>query len=118
MAVKRLGIIMNGVTGRMGMNQHLIRSIVAIRNQGGVVLSNGDKVMPDPILIGRNAEKIAALAKANNIERYGTDLDAALKNKDDTVFLMRVRPRCGLRCLLKQSERVSTFIVRNRLPPI
>jgi len=86
MAVKRLGIIMNGVTGRMGMNQHLIRSIVAIRNQGGVVLSNGDKVMPDPILIGRNAEKIAALAKANNIERYGTDLDAALKNKDDTVF--------------------------------
>jgi predicted dehydrogenase len=86
MAVKRLGIIMNGVTGRMGMNQHLIRSIVAIRNQGGVTLSNGDKVMPDPILIGRNAEKIAALARANNIERFGTDLDAALKNKDDTVF--------------------------------
>ncbi|NDD13585.1 MAG: gfo/Idh/MocA family oxidoreductase, partial [Betaproteobacteria bacterium] len=58
MAVHRLGIIMHGVTGRMGMNQHLIRSIVAIRNQGGVTLSNGDKVMPDPILIGRNAEKI------------------------------------------------------------
>ena len=86
MTVKRLGIIMNGVTGRMGMNQHLIRSIVAIRNQGGVTLSNGDKVMPDPILIGRNAEKIAALAKANNIERYGTDLGAALKNNEDTVF--------------------------------
>jgi hypothetical protein len=51
----------------MGMNQHLIRSIVAIRNQGGVTLSNGDKVMPDPILIGRNAEKIEALAKANGI---------------------------------------------------
>ena len=60
---QRLGIIMHGVTGRMGMNQHLIRSIVAIRDQGGVTLSNGDTVMPDPILIGRNAEKIEALAQ-------------------------------------------------------
>ena len=50
MAQQRLGIIMNGVTGRMGMNQHLIRSIVAIRAQGGVALKNGDRVMPDPIL--------------------------------------------------------------------
>ncbi len=86
MSTHRLGIIMHGVTGRMGMNQHLIRSIVAIRNQGGVTLSNGDKVMPDPILIGRNAEKIEALAKANGISRFGTDLDKALANKDDTVF--------------------------------
>ena len=86
MATQRLGIIMHGVTGRMGTNQHLIRSIVAIRNQGGVTLSNGDKVMPDPILIGRNAEKIEALAKANGITRFGTDLDKALANKDDTVF--------------------------------
>ena len=86
MSTQRLGIIMHGVTGRMGMNQHLIRSIVAIRNQGGVTLSNGTKVMPDPILIGRNAEKIEALAKANGITRFGTDLDKALANKDDTVF--------------------------------
>jgi predicted dehydrogenase len=86
MATQRLGIIMHGVTGRMGMNQHLIRSIVAIRNEGGVTLSNGDKVMPDPILIGRNAEKIEALARAHRIERWGTDLDKALANKDDTVF--------------------------------
>lgn len=86
MPTQRLGIIMHGVTGRMGMNQHLIRSIVAIRNQGGVTLSNGDKVMPDPILIGRNAEKIEALARAHKIERWGTDLDKALQNKDDTVF--------------------------------
>jgi predicted dehydrogenase len=86
MATQRLGIIMHGVTGRMGMNQHLIRSIVAIRSQGGVTLSNGDKVMPDPILIGRNAEKIEALARAHKIERWGNDLDKALANKDDTVF--------------------------------
>ena len=86
MSTQRLGIIMHGVTGRMGMNQHLIRSIVAIRNQGGVSLSNGTKIMPDPILIGRNAEKIEALAKANGITRFGPDLDKALANKDDTVF--------------------------------
>ena len=86
MATKTLGLIMHGVTGRMGLNQHLIRSICAIRAQGGVTLSNGDTVMPDPILIGRNAEKIEALAKAHGIARFGTNLDAALANKSDTVF--------------------------------
>ncbi len=77
---------MNGVTGRMGMNQHLIRSIVAFRSEGGVVLSNGDRVMPDPILIGRNADKLKALASRHGIERMDTDLDRALANRDDTVF--------------------------------
>jgi predicted dehydrogenase len=86
MATQRLGIIMHGVTGRMGMNQHLVRSIVAIRREGGVLLSNGDRVMPDPILIGRNGEKIAALAKEHGIERWGTDVDAALANQSDAVF--------------------------------
>ena len=86
MTIQRLGIIMNGVTGRMGTNQHLIRSIAAIRAQGGVALTNGDRVMPDPILIGRNADKIAALAKAHGIERHSTDLDQALANKNDTLF--------------------------------
>jgi hypothetical protein len=52
----RLGIIMNGVTGRMGTNQHLIRSICAIRAEGGVRLADGRRVMPDPILVGRNAD--------------------------------------------------------------
>jgi predicted dehydrogenase len=86
MAQHRLGLIMNGVTGRMGMNQHLIRSIVAIRAQGGVALANGDRVVPDPILVGRDKGKLEALAKAHGIARVTTDLDAALKNPDDTVF--------------------------------
>ena len=86
MGVRRLGIIMHGVTGRMGTNQHLVRSIVAIRAQGGVSLSNGDRVMPDPILAGRNKEKLAALANANGIARITTDLDAALGEANDTVF--------------------------------
>jgi predicted dehydrogenase len=85
-ATQRLGIIMHGVTGRMGLNQHLVRSIVAIRREGGVMLPNGDRVMPDPILVGRNAEKITALAREHGIERSTTDLDAALKNPADAVF--------------------------------
>jgi predicted dehydrogenase len=86
MATQRLGLIMHGVTGRMGMNQHLIRSIVAIRNQGGVALANGDRLMPDPVLIGRDAGKIEALAKAHGIARWGTNLDAAMADRADTVF--------------------------------
>ncbi|TQF78968.1 Gfo/Idh/MocA family oxidoreductase [Elioraea sp. Yellowstone] len=83
---RRLGLIMHGITGRMGMNQHLIRSIAAIRAEGGVALKDGSRVMPDPILIGRNAEKVRALAAAHGVERWGTDLAVALANPDDTVF--------------------------------
>ncbi len=86
MAQQRLGIIMNGVTGRMGMNQHLIRSICAIRDQGGVALKNGDRVMPDPILVGRNPDKVQKLAKAHGIRRWTIDLDKALADKNDTLF--------------------------------
>ena len=63
---KRIGIIMHGVTGRMGMNQHLIRSILQIRSQGGVALKDGTRLMPDPVLVGRNAGKIEALAKGRD----------------------------------------------------
>ncbi|MBP2294805.1 Gfo/Idh/MocA family protein [Azospirillum rugosum] len=86
MSTKRLGIIMHGVTGRMGMNQHLIRSILAIRAQGGVTLSDGSRVMPDPILVGRNAEKIRELAQRHGVERWTDNLEAALANPDDTIF--------------------------------
>ncbi len=78
MGEQRLGIIMNGVTGRMGTIQHLVRSVLAIRAAGGVVLKNGTRVMPDPILVGRNPEKLAALASAHGIDRTATDLDRAL----------------------------------------
>jgi len=84
--MKRLGIIMHGVTGRMGLNQHLIRSIVAIRKEGGVLLSSGERVMLDPIIVGRNGAKLEALAKAHGIDRWSTDIAAALANPDDTIF--------------------------------
>jgi predicted dehydrogenase len=86
MSQRTLGIIMNGVTGRMGTNQHLIRSVAAIRAAGGVMLSDGSRVQLDPILVGRNAEKIEALAKAHGVARWTTDLDAAIANGADEIF--------------------------------
>src|SRR5690242_9147373 len=84
--MRRLGIIMNGVTGRMGTNQHLVRSILAIRAQGGTVLKDGTRVMPDPILVGRSREKVQRLAQAHGLERWTTDLDAALAGPDDEIY--------------------------------
>ncbi len=66
MTEKRLGIVMNGVTGRMGTNQHLVRSILAIMKQGGVELDDGTRVMPDPILVG-------VIRAAKNLE-YSFDI--------------------------------------------
>jgi len=86
MADRRIGLIMHGVTGRMGYNQHLVRSILAIRDQGGVALSNGDRLVPDIIIVGRDGDKISRIAQRHNIARWSTDLDAALANPDDTLF--------------------------------
>src|SRR5258708_12423843 len=96
MAERRLGVIMNGATGRMGANQHLARSVMAIRKEGGVRLADGTRVIPDPILVGRNAEKLRKLAVEHGVERWTTDLDEALGNPDDAVFFdaasTRLRP--------------------------
>src|SRR3954471_11969708 len=73
-----IGIIMNGVSGRMGYRQHLLRSILAIREQGGVLLSDGTRVQVEPILVGRSEAKLAELAARHGIEHWTTDLDAAL----------------------------------------
>jgi len=109
MAQKRIGIIMHGVTGRMGMNQHLIRSILEIRKQGGVALKDGTRLMPDPILIGRNPEKVKELAAKYGVARWSADLDEALKNKDDTVFFdaasTQLRPK-----LLKQAIKAGKHV--------
>ena len=78
MSERKIGIIMNGVTGRMGRNQHLMNSIVAIRRDGGVPLTDGTRLMPDPILVGRDGERVAAVAEAAGIDKWSADLDAAL----------------------------------------
>lgn len=86
MQERRVGIIMNGVTGRMGLNQHLIRSILAIRRQGGVDLGDGSALMPDPILVGRNEQKLKAIADANGVSRWSTNLQSCLDNSGDTIY--------------------------------
>ncbi|HMQ51826.1 MAG TPA: Gfo/Idh/MocA family oxidoreductase [Anaerolineae bacterium] len=86
MKTHHLGLIMNGVTGRMGTNQHLIRSIVAIRQQGGVRLSPDEVIMPEPVLVGRNENKLKALAEAHGLSRYSTDLEACLRDPDNQIY--------------------------------
>ena len=81
-----VGIIMNGVTGRMGTNQHLVRSILAIREQGGIRLGDAEVIMPEPVLVGRNAAKVAALAEKHGIRQWATDLEAALRDPAHQVY--------------------------------
>lgn len=78
-------IIMNGVTGRMGTNQHLVRSILAIREQGGIKVGD-DVILPEPLLLGRNESKLKALAETRGGLPYSTDLDAVLSDKAYTVY--------------------------------
>jgi predicted dehydrogenase len=82
----RIGIIMNGVTGRMGTNQHLMRSIVEIIRQGGVQISPDENIMPDPVLVGRNPEKLEKLSLMSGISKWETDLDSLLKDPANTVY--------------------------------
>jgi predicted dehydrogenase len=82
----RVGIIMNGVTGRMGANQHLMRSIVAIIKQGGIRLTDGEVIVPDPILVGRNPAKLEPLAANAGVKEWTTDLAAALSDPRYAVY--------------------------------
>lgn len=86
MTTHTVGIIMNGVTGRMGTNQHLMRSIVAIVKQGGVRTADGDVIMPVPVLVGRNAEKLKELCSRAGIGTWTTDVDAALAEPANTIY--------------------------------
>ncbi len=84
--VRTVGIAMNGVTGRMGTNQHLIRSILAIRQAGGVRTDTGLTIWPEPVLVGRSEPKLRALAERHGLERWSTDLDQALADPKCEVY--------------------------------
>ena len=86
MATRTLRIAMDGVTGRLGTNQHLIRSVLAIRNEGGLALKNGDRLVPEPVLLGRNAEKLAALAAAHGGLAWSADTAATLADKTIDIY--------------------------------
>jgi predicted dehydrogenase len=80
------GIIMNGVTGRMGLNQHLRRSICAIIRQGGVKLGDGEAIVPRPLLVGRNPSKLEAISAESGGLPWSTDLDAALADPEYSIY--------------------------------
>jgi predicted dehydrogenase len=82
----KVGIIMNGVTGRMGTNQHYIRSILAIRKQGGIKINDGEVIWPEPVLVGRSESKLAQLAAMDEGVRWTTDLDAELANHENKIY--------------------------------
>jgi predicted dehydrogenase len=83
---KTVGIIMNGVTGRMGRNQHLIRSILAIREQGGLPIGDGEVIWPEPLLVGRNEDRLRALADECGLERWSTDLASCLADPEYAIY--------------------------------
>ncbi|HEX9230690.1 MAG TPA: Gfo/Idh/MocA family oxidoreductase, partial [Jatrophihabitantaceae bacterium] len=82
----RLGVVMNGVTGRMGYRQHLVRSVLAIRDEGGVELSDGSRVQLDPVLVGRSEAKVREIAERHGVERWSTDLGAALADQSVQLY--------------------------------
>ncbi len=86
MKVHTIGVILNGVTGRMGTNQHLERSIMAIRAQGGVRLGTDETIVPEPILVGRSPGKLKNLCDRYGLEKYSTDLDAVLGDPAYSVY--------------------------------
>lgn len=104
-----LRIAMNGITGRMGYRQHLLRSILPIRDQGGITLADGSKVTVEPILVGRNADKVRELANKHNVEQWTTDLDSVIN--DPTVDIIFDASMTSLRAeTLKKAMLVGKHI--------
>jgi len=107
MKTHTIGIIMNGVTGRMGTNQHLVRSILAIREQGGVRVGAEETIIPEPILVGRNEAKLERLARAHGNLPYTTDLDGVLRDSNYPVYF-------DAQTTLLRHEAVSKAIARGK----
>lgn len=100
---------MNGVTGRMGTNQHLLRSICAIREQGGVKLGPDECIMPDPVLVGRNPNKLEELSKRAGVEKWTTDLNEVMSDKAHSLYFdaqTTGRRADGVRAAVKAGKHV------------
>ncbi|MEU8141910.1 Gfo/Idh/MocA family oxidoreductase [Nonomuraea sp. NPDC048901] len=104
MSVRTIGVVMNGVTGRMGYRQHLVRSVLAINEQGGVVLSDGSRVKLRPVLVGRSADKLSRIAAEHHISRYTTDLDSALSDDDNLIYFDAQVTSARVKAVLKAIE--------------
>jgi predicted dehydrogenase len=86
MTRKVISVALNGVTGRMGYRQHLVRSLLSIREQGGVRLSDGTTVYPEPILVGRSEERLRLIAERHGLTRWSTSLDEVLGDPSVEVY--------------------------------
>ncbi|KWV32174.1 Gfo/Idh/MocA family protein [Micromonospora rifamycinica] len=86
MTRRSIGIIVNGVTGRMGYRQHLVRSLLALREQGGLALGDGTRIWPEPILVGRDETRLRAVAERHGLTDWTTDLAAALARDDAEIY--------------------------------
>lgn len=117
MKQRKIGIILNGVTGRMGTNQHLLRSICPIIKQGGIQITENEVIMPDPILVGRNPEKLQALTKQSGVTKTTTNLDEALADPHNSIYFdaqttgrraqgVRQAVACGKHCYLEKPVAV------------
>ncbi len=104
MSVRTIGVVMNGVTGRMGYRQHLVRSVLAINEQGGVTLSDGSRVKLRPVLVGRNADKLSDIATKHDISDFTTDLDAALASDDNLIYFDAQVTSARVKAVLKAIE--------------
>lgn len=104
MSVRTIGVVMNGVTGRMGYRQHLVRSVLAINEQGGVTLSDGDRVTLRPVLVGRSADKLSDIAKRHGISDFTTDLESALADDDNLVYFDAQVTSARVKAVLKAIE--------------
>src|SRR5699024_5191746 len=111
MQTRTLGVVMNGVTGRMGHRQHLVRSVLAIREQGGVQLADGSRVTLEPLLVGRNEDKLSTLAKQYDLDNWTTDLEGALADDDYPIYfdaqLTNVR-EAALRRAMERGRHIYT----------
>lgn len=105
----KIGIIMNGVTGRMGTNQHLLRSIAEIIKQGGVKINDEETIMPDPVLVGRNENKLQKLAELSGVKKISTDLDKVLADPHNTIYFdsqTTTRRADGVRMAVKAGKHI------------
>ena len=85
MGNRMVGVVVEGATGRLGTTQHL-RSLMAIRSEGGLPLANGDRLVPEPVLLGRNPARLSALAAANGGLRWSIDGDTCLADPDIAIY--------------------------------
>lgn len=116
MTRRTVRIAMNGVTGRMGYRQHLVRSILAIREQGGLDLGDGEVLWPEPVLVGRRAHALEELAAQHGLTEWSTDLDAVLADESIDIYFDAQVTSARVEAIKKAIAAASTSTPRSPPP--